>query len=167
MANNSAISSEYLSSISNYVNVSTTTNNDKWLNFYGNYVELPPGQWDIDTSAFQNGVSGSPSIGTTAILLCISTSPANNDAETTLQPFSSADAQILANAGGYGTFYGYDTTPFNQVFLSGGNVWLDKIGPKIRVLIKNKTKIYVNGLFAALNTGAAGCAVAIYAKRVG
>lgn len=167
MANNSSISPQYISSTSNYVPVSNTVNFDKWLKFYGNYVELPPGEWDIETSGFQNGVQGSGTAGSGFILLALSTSPANNDAETVLQPFSSADVEIISNAGGYCTFYGYDTTPFNQIFLPGGNVWLDKNGPRVRVLVKNKTKIYINGLFGGISAAQAGSAVAIYAKRVG
>lgn len=158
MANNSSITPRYLSSRSSVVTVNDTTRNVKFILFYGNHLDLPPGIWEVMGGAFSNGGS------IDYIGVGYGTSNGNNIV-TSIPSFSSADIEILANNVGYNDNV-TPSAPFSSDYNNPSDVFTVE-APILIVSVKNTARIYVNAQFEATNSTLADCAVAIYAKRIG
>lgn len=159
MANNSSITPRYLSSRSSIVTVNSTTRNFKYLNFYGNYLDLPPGIWEVMGGAFSNGGA--------IDFVSVGYSTSNGDSVVTSIPaFSNADIEILANNVGYANA-STPSAPISSDYVFNASDQNTVEAPVLIVSIKDTARIYVNGAFESINSTLANCAVAIYAKRVG
>ncbi len=158
MANNSSITPRYLSSRSSVVTVNSTTRNAKFILFYGNHLDLPPGVWEVMGGAFSNGGS------IDYIGVGYGTSNGNN-VMTSLPSFSSADIEILANNVGYSDAF-TPSAPLSSDYSNASDVYTVE-APMLIVSVKNTARIYINAQFESTTSVLADCAVAIYAKRIG